>query len=132
MELVQSRLVTSDVAGLAGFYATLVGVEIVVNDYYVEVPTGAQRVALSRMHFSELDRRYRRCGPPSGVRAGEVVLDFQTCDLDATHAHLDAIGVEWVMPPTLQPWGRRSMLLRDPEGHLVNVVADKESDKEGE
>jgi hypothetical protein len=125
MELVQSRMVTSDVAGLAGFYGALVGVEVVVNDYYVEVPTGAQRVALSRMRFSELDRR---CGQPAGVRAGEVVLDFQTGDLDFAHARLNAIGVDWVMPPTLQPWGRRSMLLRDPEGHLVSVFANKEGE----
>jgi uncharacterized glyoxalase superfamily protein PhnB len=127
MELVQTRMVTSNVAGLAGFYAALVGADVVVNDYYVEVPTGAQRVALSRMRFSELDGR---CGPPAGVRVGEVILDFQTGDLNATHRRLAALGVDWVMAPTLQPWGRRSMLLRDPEGHLVNVFADTEVDTE--
>jgi uncharacterized glyoxalase superfamily protein PhnB len=130
MELVQSRIVTCDVAGLAAFYASLVGgdgadADVVVNDYYVEVPTGAQRVALSRMRFSELDGQ---CGPPVGVHAGEVVLDFQTPDLDEAHSRLHALSVDWVMGPTLQPWGRRSMLLRDPEGHLVNVFAKKEGE----
>jgi uncharacterized glyoxalase superfamily protein PhnB len=126
MQLVQSRIVTGDVTGLAGFYADLVGAEVVVNDYYVEVPTGAQRVALSRMRFSELDGQC--CAPPVGVRAGEVVLDFQSDDLDTTHARLVTLGVDWVMGPSLQPWGRRSMLLRDPEGHLVNVFAKKEGE----
>jgi uncharacterized glyoxalase superfamily protein PhnB len=32
------------------------------------------------------------------------------------------------MLPTLQPWGRRSMMLRDPEGHLINVFEKKEGD----
>ena len=79
MELVQSRIVTGDVAGLAGFYASLVGTDVVVNDFYVEVPTGAA-VALSRMHFSELGGQ---CGPPAGSAVGEVVLDFPTEDLDS-------------------------------------------------
>jgi uncharacterized glyoxalase superfamily protein PhnB len=127
MELVQSRIVTCDVANLAAFYASLVGTEVVVNDYYVEVPTRAQRIALSRTRFSE---RNGRCGPPAGVRAGEVVLDFQTTDLYAEHSRLGALDVDWVMGPTLQPWGRRCMLLRDPEGHLVNVFADKEEEGE--
>jgi hypothetical protein len=28
-----------------------------------------------------------------------------------------------VMPPTNMPWGNRSMLLRDPDGTLVNVFS---------
>jgi uncharacterized glyoxalase superfamily protein PhnB len=28
-----------------------------------------------------------------------------------------------VMPPTTQPWGNRSMMFRDPAGHLVNVFS---------
>jgi uncharacterized glyoxalase superfamily protein PhnB len=56
-------------------------------------------------------------------------LDFQTGDLDAAHSRLGALGVDWVMGPTLQPWGRRSMLLRDPEGHLVNVFAEEEGER---
>jgi len=38
VELVQARLVTEDVAGLAAFYAGLVGVKMPLNEYYVEVP----------------------------------------------------------------------------------------------
>ena len=30
-------------------------------------------------------------------------------------------GVELVTAPTTMPWGNRSMLLRDPDGTLVNV-----------
>ena len=38
MDLTQARIVAADVAGLASFYAMVIGVEIVANDYYVEVP----------------------------------------------------------------------------------------------
>ena len=38
MDLVQSRIVTDDVERFAAFYARLVRVSVVLNDYYVEVP----------------------------------------------------------------------------------------------
>jgi hypothetical protein len=44
MELVQSRVVTDDVAGMATFYARLVGASVIPNDFYVEVPTGGMSV----------------------------------------------------------------------------------------
>jgi predicted enzyme related to lactoylglutathione lyase len=124
MELVQSRFVTEDVGRLARFYATLVGTDVVINDYYVEVPTLAQRVGVSRVRFSELTDP--RCGPPAGVRCGEVILDFAVDDIDAEFARVDGLGVQWVMRPTLQPWGRRAMTFRDPESHLINVYSRKE------
>jgi uncharacterized glyoxalase superfamily protein PhnB len=36
---------------------------------------------------------------------------------------MGAAGVEVVMPTTLMPWGNRSLLLRDPDGSLVNVFS---------
>jgi predicted enzyme related to lactoylglutathione lyase len=126
LELVQSRIVTDDVAGLAAFYAALIDTDVVVNDYYVEVPTTAQRVGLARMRFSDLEDG--ACGPPAGVCRGAVILDFAAARLDEEFARVDALGVEWLMGPTLQPWGRRSMMLRDPEGHLINVFEKKEDE----
>jgi len=107
LQLVQSRIVTDDVAGMARYYAALIGAHVVVNDYYVEVPTAAQRVALVRMRFSDVEAG--SCSPPAGVGVG-------------------ALGADWLMGPTLQPWGRRSMMLRDPEGHLINVFEHKEDE----
>ena len=126
MELVQSRLVTDDVAGLACFYAALLDAHVVPNDYYVEVATSAQRVGLSRMRYCDVQRV--SCVPPEGVELGAVILDFAADDLDQEHARIRALGVDWLMAPTMQPWGRRSMMLRDPEGHLINVFEKKEGE----
>jgi uncharacterized glyoxalase superfamily protein PhnB len=124
MELVQSRLVTEDVAGMARFYAALVDTDVVVNDYYVEVQTAAQRVGLSRTRFSDMQEG--ACGPPAGVEPGAVILDFAAEDIDEEYTRISGLGVEWLMAPTMQPWGRRSMMLRDPQGHLVSVFETKE------
>ena len=117
MELVQSRIVTDDVARLAGFYACLLGVPVTLNDYYVEVQAGPASVGFSRQRFTEYqDDECRR-------RQGEVILDFLVDDVDAEYPRIAAMGVEWVLLPTTQPWGNRSMIFRDPAGNLVNVFS---------
>jgi uncharacterized glyoxalase superfamily protein PhnB len=120
VDLVQSRFVTDDVAQLAAFYGRLIGTDVVVNDFYVEMPMGGLSIAFSKCRFTEIGTT---CGatPERAPRSGESVLDFRTQDVDQAYARIDRIGVEWVLPPTTQPWGDRAMMLRDPEGHLVNV-----------
>jgi uncharacterized glyoxalase superfamily protein PhnB len=118
VDLVNARIVTDDVAGLADFYAAVIGAGVVANDYYVELPTGGATLALCRRRFTEADG----CGAPLAVTAAEhVILDFEVDDVDATHARLASLGITWVMAPTDQPWGARSAMFRDPDGNLVNL-----------
>ena len=45
-------------------------------------------------------------------------------DVDADHERIvgrDGPAVPVVQPPTTMPWGNRSLLLRDPDGNLVNL-----------
>jgi len=122
MELVQSRIVTDDVEGLAAFYARLTGTPVALNEYYVEVPAGAVSVGFSKCRFTE-------CGDdlaaPFEDQPGrdEIILDFMAEDVDAEYERIAPLGVAWVMLPTIQPWGNRSMIFRDPEGNLVSVFA---------
>ncbi len=120
MELVQSRIVTDDVERLAGFYARLLGVPAALNEYYVEVPAGPVSVGFSKRRFTEY-RAAATDGAPE-LRP-EIILDFRVDDVDAEYERVKALGVEWVMPPTTQPWGARSLLFREPEGNLVNVCS---------
>jgi predicted enzyme related to lactoylglutathione lyase len=122
MELVQSRIVTDDVARLAAFYARLVQAETVLNDYYVEVPTGAMSVGFSRHHFTEYQDGQMACsGCPQ--HQAQIILDFQASDVDTEYQRIAGLGVGWVAPPTTQPWGNRTMIFRDPEGTLINVFS---------
>ena len=125
MDLVQSRIVTEDVARLAAFYARLVGVSVVLNDYYVEVPTGVASVGFSRRRFTEYreDQAARPCCPR---HQAEIMLDFRAGDVDAEYQRISRLGVAWVMAPATQPWGCRTMIFRDPAGNLVNVSSPAE------
>jgi len=116
MELVQSRIVTDSVEQLAAFYARLVEVPVTLNEYYVEVPAGPMSVGFSKRRYTEYREGVQGRGP-------EVILDFLVDNADAEYERIKALGVEWVLPPTTQPWGNRSMIFRDPEGNLVNVFS---------
>jgi predicted enzyme related to lactoylglutathione lyase len=122
VELVQARLVTDDVAGLAAFYAGLIGARVPLNEYYVEVPAGPMTVGFSKRRFTEYCAAAAACpGPARPPR--EVILDILVRDVDAEYPRIAALGVGWVLPPTTQPWGSRSMIFNDPEGNLVNVFS---------
>ena len=82
MELVQSRIVTDDVEGMAAFYARLVGTQVALNEYYVEVPTGALSVGFSKSRFTEY-REDQAARPEGQQLRGEIILDFMADDVDA-------------------------------------------------
>ena len=127
MEFAQCRFVTDDVAGLAGFYARLLDGPSAINEYYVEIPAGPASVGFSRRRFTEADTQTAPCaqaaGPSASGRRDQIILDFVVDDVDAEYPRIAALGVDWVMPPTTQPWGNRSMIFRDPSGNLVNVFS---------
>jgi predicted enzyme related to lactoylglutathione lyase len=139
MDLQQCRIITDDVAGLAGFYARLLGAPTALNEYYVEIQAGPASVGFSRRRFTgygQTDTQPSGAQGAGGQGAGgqgagarapgrrdEIILDFVADDVDAEYPRIAALGVEWVMPPTTQPWGNRSMIFRDPAGNLVNVFS---------
>jgi predicted enzyme related to lactoylglutathione lyase len=125
MELVQGRIVTSDVEALAAFYARLVDTPVALNEYYVEVPTGALSVGFSKCRFTEYGED-QAARPEDHRLRDEIILDFMVGDVDAEYARIAALGVAWVMLPTTRPWGNRSMIFRDPGGNLVSVFSRSE------
>jgi uncharacterized glyoxalase superfamily protein PhnB len=52
-----------------------------------------------------------------------MILDFEVADVDREHARLQSLVDKFVLEPTTQPWGNRSMLFRDPDGNLINFFS---------
>ena len=61
-------------------------------------------------------------------QVGSVIIEWQVDDVDAEYARLAPGTVDWVQTPTTMPWGNRSVLLRDPDGNLVNLYTPTSDD----
>jgi predicted enzyme related to lactoylglutathione lyase len=46
-------------------------------------------------------------------------------DVDAAHAAAERLGVEIVHPLTDEPWGVRRFFVREPGGHVLNILSHR-------
>jgi catechol 2,3-dioxygenase-like lactoylglutathione lyase family enzyme len=119
MRLAAARIVTRDVAALARFYQRVTGVTPAGSDEYVELRLAGARLAIT----SEYAVRVFGAVEAASATNRSLILDFDVDDVDVERGRLDGVVVDWVLEPTKQPWGNRSMLFRDPDGNLVNFFA---------
>jgi len=119
MQFASTRVVTSSVDRLVGFYETLL--ETKPNrpsPDFAEFRWGNVAFAISSAGLVE---RFNAGAAVPGENRS-AIIEFQVDDVDAVHTRL-AVGVEVAMAPATMPWGNRSMLLRDPDGNVVNIFA---------
>ncbi|MBW4552160.1 MAG: VOC family protein [Aphanocapsa sp. GSE-SYN-MK-11-07L] len=50
------------------------------------------------------------------------LLSMTVPDLEATHQHLQQLGVNILKPPQDMVWGQRILLLADPDHNLLEIV----------
>lgn len=120
MKLTHTRIVARDIEALVRFYETITGVDAWTgSEDYREIRTSGGVLAITTERV--IDRH-----SAAGARAADnhsAILDFLVDDVDRERSRLASIVDNWVLEPTNQPWGNRSMLFRDPEGNLINFYA---------
>ena len=118
MQFASARIITDDVDRSVAFYERLLGQQ-------AERP--APVFAAFRGSSGTLAIGHRATVPVPGFAASHdgVLVELQAETPEAVDAVHERTGdaVEVVQPPTDMPWGNRSLLLRDPDGVLVNVFA---------
>jgi len=117
MELVSIRIITDDVARLVAFYEQATGATAIWgNEVFAELPTASGTLAIADT----------RTVPLFGSGAAEpganrsVIIEYLVDDVDASYEKLRGLVERVVTEPTTMPWGNRALLLRDPDGNLVN------------
>lgn len=119
MKFASIRLVTLDVERLVGFYTTLSGVAAVpLADGFAEIRLPGATLAISA---ERLIQRFN-AGAASAAANRSAILEFEVDDVPRVLATLGS-AAEVVQAPTVMPWGNHSLLLRDPDGNLVNVFS---------
>ncbi|WP_244115686.1 VOC family protein [Burkholderia gladioli] len=120
MKFASIRVATRNLEGLIAFYQQLSGLEATrLADGFAEIRFGGATLALSA---EQLIERFN-AGAAVAASNRSAILEFEVDDVDAVFARMRAAQAELVMPATVMPWGNRSLLLRDPDGNLVNVFS---------
>ncbi|WMJ68655.1 VOC family protein [Stenotrophomonas sp. 24(2023)] len=120
MKFASVRLVTEAFDPLVTFYHLLSGVEPMhLAEGFAELRLPGAVLAISS---AQLVQRFN-AGAAIAAANRSAILEFEVDDVDAVAQRMQLQGVEMVMPVTVMPWGNRSLLLRDPDGSLVNVFS---------
>jgi predicted enzyme related to lactoylglutathione lyase len=116
--LVSVRLITDDVSGLAAFYERITDtpVEWSTPDF-AELRTPAGTLAIGSTRTVALFG----AGSARPADNHTAILEFLVDDVDAEYERIRQAPTEFVNEPTTMPWGNRSLLIRDPDGNLVNL-----------
>jgi uncharacterized glyoxalase superfamily protein PhnB len=118
MNLASIRLITADITTLVAFYekATTTPATWSTPDFAeLTTPAGATLAIGST-------RTVPLFAPGSATPAANrsAIIEFLVEDVDALWHHLAPWATDIVAEPKTLPWGNRSLLLRDPDGNLVN------------
>ncbi|MER7700427.1 VOC family protein [Streptomyces sp. NPDC096095] len=117
MNLVSIRVITDDVARLVDFYERATGVRASrPTEDFAELRTASGTLAIGSTRTVPL------FAPGSAAPADNrsVIIEFLVDDVDSLHRRLTGFVADFVKEPTTMPWGNRALLVRDPDGNLVN------------
>jgi predicted enzyme related to lactoylglutathione lyase len=118
MKFVSTRIITGDVTRLVDFYEMVTEVPAVWgNELFAEIPTPVGTLAIGS------DKTVPLFGAGSAEPAANrsAIVEFLVEDVDAEFERLRDRVTDVVTEPTTMPWGNRALLVRDPDGNLVNL-----------
>jgi predicted enzyme related to lactoylglutathione lyase len=118
MEFVSVRVITSDVDRLTSFWEQLTGLPAArPAPVFAELRTPVATIAIGAPATVGM----LGDAAPVPARNHTSIIELRVDDVDATRKRIADLGTEIVLEPTDMPWGNRSMILRDPDGGLVNI-----------
>ncbi|QRE77793.1 VOC family protein [Methylobacterium aquaticum] len=122
MHLASTRIITADVDRLVAFYEAVTGLPATrYTPDFAELRTTGATLAVGSTRTLAL---FGRDAVAQAAANRSAIIEFRVGDVDAEYARLvPDLGSALVQPPTTMPWGNRSLLLRDPDGTLVNLFA---------
>lgn len=117
MRFVSVRLPASEVHTLVRFYERLTGTSAEwANDEFAELVLPGATIAVTSQRLTDLFA----AGSVLPAANASVMFELLVDDVDAHRNRVAELG-EVLMEPTTLPWGNRSMLLKDPDGNIVNL-----------
>ncbi|MGX5839996.1 VOC family protein [Mesorhizobium sp. ArgA1] len=117
MDFVSIRIITEQIKPLVAFYEAITGLTATwFTPDFAELATASCTLAIGSTRTLALFGA--DVAQPAANRS--AIIEFRVGDVDAEYSRLKEIIGDFVQAPTTMPWGNRSLLLRDPDGNLVN------------
>jgi predicted enzyme related to lactoylglutathione lyase len=103
-----------DPAAAAGFYAGVLGLEVVMDQGWI-------------VTYADPGNPAAQLSVLSSDATAPVMADVsvEVDDVDAAHAAAVRLGHEILHPLTDEPWGVRRFFVREPSGRVLNVLAHR-------
>lgn len=118
MKFASIRLATRQFDQLIQFYQTLSTVEPThLAEGFAEIRFDGATLAISDEYLIRLHNN----GLAVAASNRSAILEFEVDDVEAVLSRMNPKDV--AMPVTVMPWGNTSLILRDPDGNLVNVFS---------
>lgn len=122
MDFVSVRVITDDVERLATFWQEVTGLPVARPvPVFAELRTPAGTIAIG----APVTTSMLGAAAPAPGQNRSVLIELRVDDVEATWERVKRLVPqtvpEIVLEPTDMPWGNRSMILRDPDGGLVNL-----------
>jgi predicted enzyme related to lactoylglutathione lyase len=111
-----TNLPVADIDAARGFYADYLGLSV-----------EAMNLGWVARFVSPDGRASVQLVTKDATSPEDSVMSIQVGDdIDETYAEAQRRGYEIVHPLTVEPWGLRRFLLRDPDGNVINVTSHKD------
>lgn len=120
MNLISTRIITDHIEALINFYEQVTGLTAIrYTPDFAELKTKTATLAIGSTRTLQFFGGY---GVAQPAQNRSVIIEFRVDDLQQRFDQL-AVSLEGaiVQEPTTMPWGNQSLLLRDPDGNLVNL-----------
>ncbi|GGM16681.1 VOC family protein [Nakamurella endophytica] len=110
-------LTTASLADATAFYQDVLGLTVVMDEAWVATLADPQRPQAQLTLVTE---------DTTGPMNPEVSIEVT--DVDAAYRKAVEAGAEIVYPVSDEEWGVRRFFVRDPDGHVVNVLQHRRQD----
>lgn len=120
----QLYLLITELSRLRSFYEDVIGLDVArVSDASVSYRTGDCELKLQRDFSEEQLAKYNLEGPPRTNRGHGAIFVLKTDDINAVYhqAVTSDTPSEAVTEPKTVPWGGYMVLVRDPDGYVLEL-----------
>jgi predicted enzyme related to lactoylglutathione lyase len=114
------NILSGSVTTAASFYEQLLGmIRHYDSDWFIILT----HPDIAGLEYGLLQRDHPIVPLPVQAAPAGVMMTFVVPDCDSVHQRAQAIGADIIAAPTDMPYGQRRMLLRDPDGTVLDISA---------